>query len=265
MNFQTPILFFIFNRPNTTAQVFEEIRKLKPAKLYIVADGPRKNKTGEHKRCEETRKIIEQVDWDCCLPDQSFFRFCEEMLEKYKYEEKIGMISGNNFQFNKVKNDYSYYFSRYAHIWGWATWKRTWDKYNVQISDWPQIKKEKRLTNIFKNAKDVMYWTSIFEDVYNDKIDTWDYQWSYVCFVNNLLSIMPSNNLVSNIGFNDKDSTHTKRISKFSNMKTSPLLFPLNHPLNIVNNIKSDKITQKNNYPFFRRFMIKLLRKIKIL
>ena len=299
MSFKTPILFVIFNRRDVTAVVFNEIRKVKPSKLFIVADGPRLERAGEKEKCEETRAIIESIDWECevfknysdtnlgckkrvssgidwffenveqgiiieddCLPNQSFFRFCEEMLEKYKDEEKIGMISGDNFQFGKVKNEYSYYFSRYSHIWGWASWRRAWKKYDVGIKSWPQIKKENGLKRIFNNTKDSYYWSSIFDDVYNNKIDTWDYQWSFTCFVNNYLSVMPSVNLVSNIGFSPSGSTHTKRISKFSKMRTAELSFPLIEPSKIVRSIESDKITQRDNYPFWRFFVGKLIKKI---
>ena len=298
-NFKTPILFIIFNRRDVTTMVFNEIRKIKPSKLFVVADGPRLERDGEKEKCEETRAIIESIDWECevfknysdinlgckkrvssgidwffenveqgiileddCLPNQSFFRFCEEMLEKYKDEEKIGMISGDNFQFGKVSNDYSYYFSRYSHIWGWASWRRAWKKYDVDIKSWPQIKKDNGLKNIFNNIKDTYYWSSIFNDVYNNKIDTWDYQWSFTCFVNNYLSVMPAVNLVSNIGFSPNGSTHTRRISKFSNMKTSELSFPLSGPLEIVRNIESDKITQRENYPFWRFFVGKFVKKL---
>jgi hypothetical protein len=297
-NFKTPILFIIFNRPNTTIRVFNEIKKIKPSKLYVVADGPRLDRNGEKEKCEETRKIIDQIDWECevhknfsdinlgckkrvssgidwffenveqgiileddCLPDLSFFRFCEEMLEKYKNDERIGMISGDNFQFGKVKNEYSYYFSRYSHIWGWATWRRAWGKYDVNISSWPQVKKGGRLKKVFNDWKDIFYWSSIFDDVYNNKIDTWDYQWSFTCFINDYLSIMPSKNLISNIGFGKGLSTHTKRVSKFSNMETSEMVFPLKEPEHIVRSTKSDKITQRNNYPFIRFLIKKILRK----
>ncbi len=299
-NFKTPILFIIFNRPDTTIRVFNEIKKIRPAKLYVVADGARENKIGEKNKCEETRKIIEQIDWECevyknysdinlgckkrvssgitwffekeergiileddCLPNNSFFKFCEEMLDKYQHDERIGMVSGNNFQFGKIKNEYSYYFSRYSHIWGWASWRRAWNKYDVNISSWPKHKEEKKLNSILDNKKDAYYWTSIFDDVYNNKIDTWDYQWTYTFFINNFLDILPSNNLISNIGFGQTESTHTKNKSKFNEMKTEELLFPLNHPVKIDRNIKSDKMTQKYNYPFWRYLIKKIILKIK--
>jgi hypothetical protein len=297
-NFKTPILFIIFNRPDTTLRVFNEIKKIKPAKLYIVSDGPRANKAGEQEKCDETRKIIDLVDWDCeifknysdvnlgckkrvssgidwffanvesgiileddCLPNPSFFRFCEGMLLKYQDDERIGMISGDNFQFGKVKNDASYYFSRYSHIWGWATWRRAWQKYDVNLSSWPQLKKDKKLASIFSDKQDVYYWSAIFDDVYNNKIDTWDYQWSFTCFTNNYLAIMPVSNLISNIGFSQGESTHTKRVNKFSEMVTFELSFPLREPESIVRSVQSDKIVQRDNYPFFRFFVGKFIKK----
>jgi hypothetical protein len=299
MSFKTPILFIIFNRPNVTSIVFNEIKKIKPSKLYIVADGPRSSKVGEKGGCEQTRMIVESIDWECevhknysdvnlgckkrvssgidwffenveegiileddCLPNESFFKFCEEMLVKYRNEERIGMISGNNFQFGKVKNEYSYYFSRYSHIWGWATWRRAWNKYNVNIDSWPEIKKEGRLKKIFNSIKDVYYWSTIFEDVYNNKIDTWDYQWTFTCLINNYLSVMPSVNLITNIGFSQNDSTHTRRISKFSNMKSINLDFPLIEPSTIERSVESDKITQRDNYPVWRLIIGRAIKKI---
>ena len=298
-NFKTPILFIIFNRPDTTIRVFNEIKKIKPTKIYIVADGPRLNKNGEKEKCEETRKIIDLIDWQCqvfknysninlgckkrvssgidwffkneergiileddCLPNNSFFKFCEEMLEKYKNDERIGMISGDNFQFGKIKNEYSYYFSKYSHIWGWATWRRAWNKYDVNLTDWPKIKKENKLKKIFNNKKDIFYWSSIFDNIYNNRIDTWDYQWSFTCFLNNYLSIMPQKNLISNIGFGGIGSTHTKKINKFSNMETSELSFPLKNPKNIIVSYESDKIVRKNNYPFLKYFISKFVKNI---
>ena len=144
----TPVAFIIFNRPDTTRIVFEEIKKAKPEKLLIIADGPRNNKPGEKERCAETRAIVENIDWECevlrnysdknmgcknrvasglnwvfenveeaiileddCLPDQSFFRYCQELLEKYRDDKRIMLIAGDNMLFENNKQKYSYYFS----------------------------------------------------------------------------------------------------------------------------------------------------------
>jgi hypothetical protein len=301
LQIKTPILFIIFNRPSTTKKVFEEIRKIKPKKLYIVADGPREWKAGDDELCQETRNIVDGIDWPCevfknfsdknigcknrvssgidwffeheergiileddCLPSKSFFYFCEEMLNRYQDNERIGMISGNNFQFGKIKNDASYYFSKYSHIWGWATWRRAWKKYDVNIREWKSNKGVLKKT--FPNdLKSQIYWKMIFSDVYSGEIDTWDYQWTYTCFANNFISVMPSVNLVSNIGFSDSDSTHTKRKDKFSEMVRYELNFPLKHPRTIEVNNQSDILVRSNNYPFFRFFISRFLRKLRIL
>jgi hypothetical protein len=294
---RAPVLFLIFNRPETTQRVFEVIRIAQPKKLYVVADGPRDDRQEEKSLCINTRKIIEQVDWDCevftnysdsnlgckrrvssgidwffeheeqgiileddCLPDITFFRFCDEMLERYKDNDRIGMISGNNFQFGKVKNDSSYYFSKYSHIWGWATWRRAWKKYDASLTNWPNDKD--KLNTVFLSIKDRIYWTSVFNDVYNNKIDTWDYQWTYTCFFSESLSIMPEHNLISNIGSDPLTSTHTKRKTKFDTMPTHPLSFPLKHPTEIKPSLESDMIVSKDNYPFFRHFIRKILHNI---
>ena len=168
--FQTPILFLIFNRPDTTKLVFESIKRIKPAKLYIAADGARKHKVGEDLLCKETRSIIDLIDWECeiktllrtenlgckiavssaidwffeneeqgiileddCLPNESFFNFCEQLLNQFKENKEIMHISGNNFQDGITRGDGSFYFSKYNHIWGWATWKRAWKLYNVKL------------------------------------------------------------------------------------------------------------------------------------
>ena len=155
---ETPVLFLVFNRPDTTAQVFEAIRQAKPPRLYVASDGAREDKEGELEKVKQVREIVSQVDWNCevktlfrdknlgckiavssaidwffeqeemgiileddCLPHPTFFRFCQELLERYRDDERIGMISGNNFQFGRKCTDYSYYFSMYSHIWGWAS------------------------------------------------------------------------------------------------------------------------------------------------
>jgi hypothetical protein len=277
--FKTPILFIIFNRPDTTQVVFNEIKKIKPEKLFVSADGPRANKEGEHEKCIETRKIIEQVDWDCkvkklyrdknlgcksavssaitwffenidcgiileddCLPDGSFFRFCEELLEKYKNDERVMTISGNNYQFGKKRGNASYYFSAYNHIWGWASWKRAWTKYDVGIRSYPEFKSSNKISGIFKEKAYRRFWLEKFDEAYTNRIDTWDYQLTYMLWNNNGLSILPNVNLVTNIGFG-AGATHTKNGSLSSGIKAETMAFPLKHPDEIKRNIKADSYT----------------------
>lgn len=255
----TPILFIIFNRPDTTKTVFAEIRKAKPNRLFIAADGPRQNKPGEKEKCEETRRITEKIDWPCeverlyreknlgckfgvssaitwffenvklgiileddCSPDQSFFKFCSTLLEKYEGDKETMMISGDNFHKNILIKS-SYYFSRYPHIWGWATWRRAWKKYNVRIPKVPLMSKTNTPNNIFIER---LYWNSIFNRVHKNQIDTWDYQWVYAIFKNNGKIICPKINLVENIGFGE-NATHTKTGNV---TKRKGISFPLLHP-----------------------------------
>lgn len=295
-NFNTPILFLIFNRPDTTTKVFAEIKKIKPKYLFIAADGPRENQKGEKEKCEEVRKIVlNNIDWDCevktlfrekklgckyavssaidwffknkeqgiileddCLPDLSFFGFCEELLEKYKNNKKIMMISGNNFQFGIKRGDGDYYFSKYNHIWGWATWRRAWLKYDLKMLSYPNFKKDEKIKSIWSNKKIQNYWLYIFDEVYNNKIDTWDYQWTYAIWNNNGLCILPNINLVSNIGFG-KEAIHTKTYHKFSNIKTGEIK-NISHPEFLDQDVAADEYFNKNF-----NLINRILNKIKFL
>ncbi len=275
----TPVAFIIFNRPDTTARVFAEIAKAKPPKLLVVADGARTNKIGEAEKVAATRAIIQRVDWDCevltnfsevnlgckvrvssgidwvfeqveeaiileddCLPDPTFFRFCQEMLERYRHDERIGMISGDNFQFGQTRGDASYYFSKYMHIWGWASWRRAWKSYDVDIKKLPEMIDGKLLQLKFPNQSERNYWRRIFHITYEGKIDTWDYQWFFSLLAENQLCVLPNINLISNIGFG-ADATHTQSASKYSVLKVFPLEFPITHPELITPNFIADEYT----------------------
>lgn len=282
-NFSAPILFLIFNRPDTTQRVFDKIKKQKPAKLYVASDGPRKNKEGEKELCDETRKIIKQVDWNCevktlfrqenlgckkavssaidwffeneemgiileddCLPDQSFFGYCAELLEKYRDDERIMMISGDNFQNGIKRGDGSYYFSKSIHIWGWATWKRAWKKYDADIKTFPLFKKQNRISSIVNGKTNQLAWLANFEAVFEKRLDTWDYQWTYAIWANGGLGILPNINLISNIGFRI-DATHTRsEDNKYANMKTDRLEKIIHPTFTIEDKIADDYFFKKN-------------------
>ena len=284
MLFGVPIVFIVFNRPNTTIRVFEEIRRIKPSKLLVVADGPRMNRPGEADRCAQVRAIIEQVDWPCevlknyaesnmgckrrvssgldwvfeqveeaiileddCLPHPTFFRFCEELLDMYRDDERIAIISGDNFQFGKRRTNDSYYFSRYTHIWGWASWRRTWHKYDVGMKQWPTIKNDGWLSDILHDKKLVKYWSNIFDAVFNNKIDTWDYQLNFATWINSMLNILPNINLISNIGFG-VDASRTTDICKLSEIPILEMSFPMVHPQLIIRDAFADSITEKDQF-----------------
>lgn len=296
----TPVAFLIFNRPDTTARVFEAIRQAKPPKLLVVADGPRLDRPNDVEKCKAARAIIDGVDWDCevltnysdvnlggnqrisgglnwvfknvekaiileddCLPHNSFFRFCEDLLEYYQSDQRIMLISGNNFQFGRQRTKYSYYFSCYNSCWGWATWQRAWRYYDINIKLWPEIRDQEKLESILQDSHSVKYWTKLFEAIYDKKITFgWDYRWTFACWSQNGLTITPKVNLVSNIGFR-KDASHTfDDTSIISNVPAIDIEFPLNHPPYIVPHAQADKFTFKTYYyhTLFRRISKKIKR-----
>ena len=281
----TPIAFFIFNRPELTEQVFQTIATQRPAKLLIVADGPRSTKPDEAAKCAETRAILKKIDWPCevltcfsdtnlgcrnrlttglnwvfeqveeaiileddCVPDPTFFRFCEELLEKYRHDERVFQICGSSFQDGIARGDGSYYFSRLNYIWGWATWRRCWKLHNVDMKLWPDVKK----ANLLSGTGDAVYadfWKSRFDEAYERKIDTWDYQWVFTSFINHGLSIVPNVNLIRNIGFGI-DATHTHNVSDGkSNLPAGTMEFPLRHPSCFVSNWPADSYEMSTRYP----------------
>ena len=280
----TPVAFIIFNRPDTSERVFAEIARAKPPKLLVIADGPRDGREGESEKCFQTRSVINKVDWDCevltnfseinlgckvrvssgldwvfeqveeaiileddCLPDPTFFRYCQELLEIYRNDERVSMISGDNFQFGEKRGNASYYFSKYVHIWGWASWRRAWKHYDSSILSWPQFRDEGLLTNFVIGQSEYLYWLKAFNGVHQGTIDTWDYQWVYTSWSNGMVSIMPNVNLISNIGFGE-NATHTKGVSKLANMSIAPIKFPLSHPSFFIVDKSADAKTAKNNY-----------------
>jgi hypothetical protein len=274
----TPVLFLIFNRLASTKKVFESIKEAKPPRLYIASDGPRNNKPGEDKKVLDVRNYINSnINWDCevitlfrdknlgckyavsgaidwffeheemgiiveddCLPSQSFFWFCEELLKRYKDDLRIWHIAGNNFQFGWKRDDeYSYYFSYYGSFWGWATWKSRWKSYDVEMKNYPEDKSKNYLWDIFGNQDEADFRINNFEAIKNG-FNTWDYQWAYTRFINSGLSVVPEVNLVKNLGFG-KDATHTQsKKDKRSNMIIKDINFPLKHQLNIIRDKKSD-------------------------
>lgn len=289
----TPILFIVFNRPDTTQIVFNAIRNIKPLRLYVAADGPRPNVQTDAKRCADAREIIKGVDWKCevktlfreknlgcglgvssaitwffenepegiileddCLPSESFFWFCQELLEKYRTDNRVMHIGGNNFLGDD--NDFSYYFSRNGHIWGWATWRRAWQNYDFKISSYEQTRKKGFFDRFFLNSLEKFYRLRKFDQVHSGSLDTWDYQWDFARFVNSGLSIAPKKNLVRNIGFG-VDATHTTSAkSKNSELQAHELDFPLKHPPFIVRDIERDR-------KYFSRFVKDtLLLKLKV-
>jgi hypothetical protein len=263
----TAVALIIFNRPDTTEQVFAEVARARPPKLLVVADGPRTERPGEAEKCAQTRAVIERVDWDCevltnysevnlgcqlrpasgldwvfqeveeaiileddCLPDPSFFRYCEELLERYRTDERVTMISGDNWQFGRKRTSYSYYFSRYTHTWGWASWRRAWRHFDLEMKLWATLRETSWLSDIFADEAQVAYFRSCFDAAHTRQLKTvWDYQWFFASLTQNGLAILPNTNLISNIGFGD-DATHTKDLSAMARVPVREMVFPLEHP-----------------------------------
>ena len=274
---QSAVLFLVFNRPDTTRQVFEAIRAAKPPRLYVAADGPRQNREGEFKRCEEVRKIATTVDWPCevktlfrsenlgcklgvsggidwffeheeegiileddVLPHPDFFMFCETLLHRYAENDRVWMITGNNFQDGQKRGAGAYYFSRYTHIWGWATWRRAWKHYDRDLSYWKEWNKSDAWFQLLPDKVERNYWEKIFKRMFNHEIDTWDYQWTACVWFNDGLTATPNVNLVSNIGFGDGATHTTSAYSRHAAISVKPL-GELTHPASI----EQDKIADR--------------------
>lgn len=233
----TPVIFLVFNRPENTAQVLREIRRARPSTLIVVADGPRAgDHPTDEQQCARTRQVIDEgVDWPCevlkryapanlgckrniadgltwaftqveqaiileddCVPEESFFGFCGEMLDRYRDEEQVMMVTGTNYFPDPPPHPARYFFSRYFAIWGWATWRRAWEKYDVAMSDWPQHRD--KLGGWLPDPALAEFFVRGYQKVYAGAVDTWDVQWAYAGLKHGGLSVTPGVNLVSNIG-----------------------------------------------------------------
>jgi len=268
----TPVLFLIYNRPEYTNKVFEAIRKAKPRKLFIHADGPKKGNVDDIKLCIETRNILNQIDWKCevktlfrdenlgcklgmsggiswffeeieegiileddCLPTQSFFRYCEILLNKYREKKEIMMISGSNPSVF-VDIDTDYFFSHFYHIWGWATWRRSWKKFDIEISTWPKFRDSDFLEKKFPtNVTNRIFLKQMFDQIYSKPASVWGVQWTYACLTNNGFAILPAQNMISNIGFVGTHKMNDKQLA----LETKEIeVDTLRHP----NKVEADSI-----------------------
>lgn len=232
---ETPVAFLLWNRPALTETVFEAIAAARPRKLLVVADGPRS--VEEAALCQQARAVIARVDWECevitnfadenlgcrqrvssgldwvfslveeaivleddCLPHPTFFAFCEELLRKYRDDERIMMISGDNFLPGQMDIEESYVFSRYFAVWGWASWRRAWQKYDISMQSWETVKAQQQLKALYSQEHTRAHLAAMFDAAQRNEIDTWDIQWFYSCLFQHGLSVVPKGNLVSNIG-----------------------------------------------------------------
>ena len=284
MALSTPVAFLIFKRPDTTEKVFEAIRQAQPRKLLVIADGARPDKPGESEKCAEARAIIDRVDWDCevlknysdvnlgckkrvssgldwvfseveeaiileddCLPHPSFFSYCENLLDYYRDDERIMAISGDNFQDGNQRTPYSYYFSKYNHCWGWATWRRAWKHWHFNPEKWIEFRDTGLIKFICDDSYEEKYWTQVFNTLFLEgKPNTWDYSWTFACWSQSGLTALPNVNLVSNIGFGS-GGTHTFGDSPLANMAVEDI-GEITHPPFVVRHIEGDLYTFDYHY-----------------
>jgi hypothetical protein len=292
---RTPVALLLFRRPEMTARVFEAIRETRPPKLFLVADGPRPGNDEEALGCEEARAVVERVDWDCdvvreyadenlglkrripsgldrvfteveeaiileddCLPHPSFFPYCEELLERYRDDERIVHVAGSQLLQSPPAGG-SYHFTRYPHVWGWASWRRAWELYDVELSDWHSDtdgERAARLHSMFEEPDERRYWGWVWD--HSAEIDNWDAQWSYVGLGRGLLSVNPNRNLISNIGFSEDATNATADPLGIAGRPLEGIEFPLEHPPDVVRDEAADAQASR----FFRRPVPPLLDRI---
>lgn len=278
------VLLIVFNRPDSTATVIAALRNARPPRLYVAADGPRANRADDQENCRAVRRLVDTVDWPCevvtlfrennlgckravsgaitwffeqepegvileddCVPTSSFFAYCDEMLERYRDDAKIAQICGSSFVRSPCPGR-SYYFSKYADIWGWASWRRAWSVYDVEMREWPVWRDAgglKRLVGSTPAFTD--YWTRIFDETHAGEVDTWDYQWMFACWKNGLVSVLPCHSQILNIGFG-LDATHTGVDVPAYVTPVTPLSFPLIHNDDVVVDPDTERRIARTRY-----------------
>ena len=299
---KSPVLFLVFNRPETTLKVFESIRLAKPPKLYIAADGPREGRMAEFAICNEVREITtKNIDWVCevhtlfrdknlgckrgvyegidwffeneeegiileddVVPHPDFYVFCDFVLNKYRFDERVMMATGTNYLSNS-ENQQPYFFSEHYTIWGWATWKRSWSLYDPEMSLWTQKKTQADVCYKFQNGYIWKHFKNTFDSLKLDYIDTWDIQWVFTCLFNSGLCVTPRVNLVTNIGVN---GVHSESITDSHFLEHFSLNFDFNTDFNPNVHVSSEydeALHRLKTRPALRRkSIINFLKKINL-
>jgi hypothetical protein len=277
----------MFSRPDLTERVLRHVARANPPRVYVVADGPRPGHPHDAEKCVAARAVVDRIDWGCeviknysdtnlgcgrrpatgiswvfeqvdraiileddCIPAAEFFPFCDELLERYRDDERIMQVSGNNMQLGNPRTEDSYYFSWHNICWGWASWRRAWRFYDMSIPSWPALRDSGWLSEIVRDPEAVEYWQQAFDKAYTaaGDVDFWDYQWTFACWAQHGLSISPSATLVTNVGFRP-DATHTTWLGdQRAALPIERLNFPLRHPACVTRNLPADE--------FFVREMI---------
>ncbi len=298
---QTPVVLIIYDRPDTTREVFARVAQACPRNLLVIADGPRSERPGDAERCTAARTVVADIRWDCdvmrnyadvnlgckqriatgldwafslvdeaiileddCVPSKSFFGFCEELLERYRDDKRVMHISGDNFLANQSDQMFDYHFSRYPHVWGWATWRRAWRYYDVTMRRWTDVPDKDWVVQAFHLFGERVFWRRAWDSVTTGLIDTWDYQWAFACLAQSGLCVVPSRNLVTNIGFLG-DSTHTRHANPRLAVPASELEFPLKHPEVMIRDVAADNLVADLFFTHAgraRRLLQRLVRKV---
>jgi len=290
----TPVLFLVFNRPSQTKIVFNAIRNAKPPRLYIACDGPRPNLKKDSELIDQVKQIVSAVDWQCeiktlfrdvnlgcklavseaiswffshedsgiileddCLPSQSFFWFCQTFLELYKYDKSVMAITGLNIAGSSVSK-YDTFFSNFPLMWGWATWADSWHKYDLTMAEWPRFCADSEILRLdIGNLPFMLEISDAMQKTYHGLIDTWDYQWILCCWLNKGLTVVPSLNLIKNIGF-DEFATHTySQPSYLKKLKSHELSWPILVDKSFDVNKEADKFIARYFFNGSWRYVIK--------
>ena len=295
-----PILLIAWRRPSSTQRVLRAICAAAPERLYVACDGPSSGNDNEREKVERTRSLIQEgIDWPCkpkflfsdvnqgcrlgvakaitwffeheeegiileddCVPHPDFFSYCDELLERYRHDTRIWWISGTNARLGTPPSNSSYFISRYGHCWGWATWRSRWAHYDRDLVSLSSFLKTHGFDSLFPDRRQAFFWKKQLirlRDHYYP--DTWDYQWSYTCLINSGLSVVPSTNLVSNIGF-DQDATHTKNSYGALCTQATQSIMPLRHPEFLLPDpfVDLETFNTTCSVPFFRRVILKMQR-----
>jgi hypothetical protein len=264
---QTPVALFIFNRPTLTDQVVQAVAAARPSRLLVVGDGPRSDHPQDAQLVSEARSVIDGVDWPCevltcyseinlgckqrlasgldwvfsqvpeaiileddTVPDATFFPFCEELLGRYRHDDRVHMISGFTMFEPGQFTDESYYFSRCYHVWGWASWARAWSRYDIEMARWPDLRETGWPDELLGDEIEARIAREIFDQTYAGRITTWDFQWVFAGWLNGGMSVTPAANLVTNIGYGALATNERNPDHPLAHRVRHQMSFPLSHP-----------------------------------
>ena len=278
-----PVALVIFNRPDTALAVFEEIRRQRPPRLFLIADGPR-GKAEAH-LCDEVRRVVRNVDWQCevhedfsnvnlgcrrrvlsgvasafehceemivleddTLPDPSFFPYCEELLKRYRDYAQVMQICGASHHLPWWSRRTDYVFLRGSGSpWGWATWKRAWRLIDPEMSQWPEMRETDVLADKWRDPRIANKQMAKFERAYSGRVDAYEYAWLLTKLLHEGLSVVPTRNLVTNIGYDGRGThtnTHQDKLG-LANRPVRRMRLPMRHPSKVARNIRVESAQQR--------------------